>query len=141
MDASGLWSFVHSINFQTRQIPATNIHFSCEKSLVMCWSRFQKKTFFFGLRSCYHRQANWKKLNLLLKNTLKLEGYDHSHCQYITFWVIYIFQSGWDNVVEIWEFNATSRAYSRPISRLTIERCPLLQKLYKALFRCKTLVP
>ena len=30
-------------------------------------------------------------------------------------------------------------AYSRPIWRSTIERCPLLRKLCKALFSCKTL--
>ena len=42
------------------------------------------------------------------------------------------FQSAWDNVVKMWEFDATSRAYSRPILRSAIERCPLLQKLYKA---------
>ena len=38
------------------------------------------------------------------------------------------------NVVEMWEFDATSRAYSRPILHLTIQRCSLLRKLYKALF-------
>ena len=32
-----------------------------------------------------------------------------------------------------------TRAYSRPILRLTIERCSLLRKLCKALFWCKSL--
>ena len=62
MDASGLWSFVYSINFQIRQIPATNHHFSCEKSLLI----------FSSLRSHYHRQGNRKKLILPLKNSSKL---------------------------------------------------------------------
>ena len=43
MDESGLRSFVYSINFQIREIPATNHRFSCEKSLVLCGSRFLKK--------------------------------------------------------------------------------------------------
>ena len=43
MDESGLRSFSYSINFQIREIPATNHRFSCEKSLVLCGSRFLKK--------------------------------------------------------------------------------------------------
>ena len=43
MDESGLRSFVYSISFQEREIPATNHRFSCEKSLVLCGSRFLKK--------------------------------------------------------------------------------------------------
>ena len=73
MDASGLWSFLYSINFQTRQIPTTSHHFSCEKSLLLCGSRFLKKNIIFSsLRSCYYNQANRKKLILSLKNTSKL---------------------------------------------------------------------
>ena len=41
--------------------------------------------------------------------------------------------------LQIWEFDAISRAYSRPIPRSTIERRLLLRKLYKTLFRYKTL--
>ena len=62
MDASRIWSFLYSINFQIRQIPATNHHFSCEKSLLI----------FSSLRSHYHRQGNRKKLILPLKNSAKL---------------------------------------------------------------------
>ena len=62
MDASRIWSFLYSINFQIRQIPATNHHFSCEKSLLI----------FSSLRSHYHRQGNRKKLILPLKNSSKL---------------------------------------------------------------------
>ena len=48
MVASGLWSFVYFINFQIRQIPATN-HFSLEKiilfllSILLCGHDFWKK--------------------------------------------------------------------------------------------------
>ena len=42
MDASGLWSFAYSINFQIRQMQARNQHFSGEKSLLLCGSRFLK---------------------------------------------------------------------------------------------------
>ena len=72
MDASGLWSFVYSINFQIRQIPATNHHLSCEKILLLCGPRFLKKDIFSCFRSCYHRQANRKKLFCHYKNTSKL---------------------------------------------------------------------
>ena len=43
------------------------------------------------------------------------------------------FQSGLDNVAEIWEFGATRRAYSRPISHLTMNAAPFSEtyaKLY-----------
>ena len=48
MVAYGLWSFVYFINFQIRQIPATN-HFSLEKiilfllSILLCGHDFWKK--------------------------------------------------------------------------------------------------
>ena len=48
MDASVLWSLVYFINLQTRQIPATNHHFSCEKSVLLCGSRFLKKKIIFS---------------------------------------------------------------------------------------------
>ena len=53
----------------------------------------------------------------------KFEGHDH--------W--------WDNVVEIWEFDATGRAYCRPLLHSTIVPFSLLEKLHKALFRWKAL--
>ena len=61
MDASGLWSFLYSINFQTMQIPATSHHFLCEKGLLI----------FFSLISGHLRQANRKKLILPLKKYFK----------------------------------------------------------------------
>ena len=48
MDASGLWSFAYSINFQIRQMQARNQHFSGEKGLLLCGSRFLKKKKFPG---------------------------------------------------------------------------------------------
>ena len=49
MDESGLLSFVYSIDFQVRQIPATNHHFSCEKSYCYVGQDFWKKKYqFFG---------------------------------------------------------------------------------------------
>ena len=41
--------------------------------------------------------------------------------------------------VKLLQSSVTRQAYFRPILRLTIEHCPLLQKLRKALFWCKTL--
>ena len=71
--------------FQIRQIPATNHYFSCGKNLLLFWLRFlKKKIFFSGLRSCYHKQANRKKLILPLKKYFET-------CQYITSWVINVF--------------------------------------------------
>ena len=86
MDASGLWSFVFSINFQIREIPATKLHFSCEKKPIVVLVKIsdkkkkkkkkkerKKSNFFSGLRSCCHRQTNRKKLLPLKKyfKTLK----------------------------------------------------------------------
>ena len=64
MDASGLWSFAYSINFQIRQMQARNQHFSGEKGLLLCGSRFLKKNFF-------SRQANRKKFILPLEKYFK----------------------------------------------------------------------
>ena len=87
MDASGLWSFVFSINFQIREIPATKLHFSCEKKPIVVLVKISEKkkkkkkkkkerkksNFFSGLRSCCHRQTIRKKLLPLKKyfKTLK----------------------------------------------------------------------
>ena len=92
VNASGLGSFVSSIKFQVRQIQATNHHFSYEKILRLCGSRFLKKNIFFGLRSHYHRQANIKKTCFATKNATKkilqnIEGYDHWYCPLVPFFV------------------------------------------------------
>ena len=72
MDASGLLSFVYSINFQIMQIPATNHHFSCEKNLLLCGSMFLKKTFFL----VWYLVTKGKKIEKIYfvtkKNTPKL---------------------------------------------------------------------
>ena len=122
MDASGLLSFAYSINFQIRQISATNNHFSCKKSLLFLRVKISEKrniTFF------------WLEISLL-------QASKYNICIYISLEPFTFFQSGWVNVVEIWEFDAASRIYSRPILRSTIEHCSLLWKLYIALFQCKT---
>ena len=48
-------------------------------------------------------------------------------------------QSWWDNVVEIGKFDATSRAYSRPILRSTIERCSFCKNYTNLYFNAKHL--
>ena len=111
------------------------------KSLLLCGSRLLKKHIFSGLRSRYRRQANRKKLILPLKITSKLRRTwplalaIHNFLSQFHFFKV----GEICNVVEIWEFDVTSRTYSRPKLRSTVERCPLLRKLYKTLFRCKTL--
>ena len=139
MDVSGLWSFEYSISFQIMQIPATSHYFSCQKSLPLCSSRFLKKhNIFSSLRYCFHRQANKKNIFQLKKYFKTLKEMIIGTASTQLFEPFTFFQSEWDNVVEIWEFDPTSRAYSRPIPSSDIERCPLLRKLFKALFRCKT---
>ena len=93
IDTSGLWSFVYSINFQIRQIPATNHHFSCEYSLLLYGQRFlkEKKSFFTVWDLVTTCKQIEKTLILPLKILQTFEGHDHWHCQCITFWVIYIF--------------------------------------------------
>ena len=49
------------------------------------------------------------------------------------------FQSSWDNVVEIGKFDATNRAYSRPILRSTIERCSFCKNYTNLYFNAKHL--
>ena len=49
------------------------------------------------------------------------------------------FQSWWDNVVEIGQSDATSRAYSRPILRSTIERCSFCKNYTNLYFNAKHL--
>ena len=43
MDASSLWSFVYSINFQIRQIPATNHHLLKKPAVVLVKISEKKK--------------------------------------------------------------------------------------------------
>ena len=69
MDASGLWSFVYSINFQIRQIPATNHHFSCEKNLLLSGSIFLKKKIFFRFEISLPQASKYFATK---KNTSKL---------------------------------------------------------------------
>ena len=71
MNASGLWSFVYSINFQIREIPVRNHHFSCEKYLLLCLSRFLKKKIPVWDLITTSKQIE-KKLILPLKNTSEL---------------------------------------------------------------------
>ena len=93
MDASGLWSFVYSIKFQIRQIPATNHHFSSEKSLLLCGSRFLKKNIIIScLRFLVTTGKQIEKIYFATKRMLQnFEGHDHWHSKYITISVIYIF--------------------------------------------------
>ena len=58
-------------NFQIRQIPSSHKTFSFWKKPTVVLVKISKKKI-SGLRSCYHRQANRKKLILPLKITLKL---------------------------------------------------------------------
>ena len=132
MDASGLSSFVYSINFQIRQIQTRNQHFS-EKRLLLCGSRFLKK------KKKKNPASKQKETYFAIRKILpNFERHDHWQYRYITFSVIYFFSKWVSNVIEIWTFDATSRVYSRPILnsilRLTIKRCPLLRKFYKPLF-------
>ena len=68
MHASRLWSF-YSINFQIRQIPATNQNFPGKNnpfsiSLTVVWVEISEENISFSsLRSCYHRLAKRKKLS------------------------------------------------------------------------------
>ena len=96
MDASGLWSFVCSINFQLRQFPATNQHISCKESLLLYRSRFLKETiilFWFEilLPQTIKEKETYFSTRKILQN---FEGHDHWYCPYTTFWVIY-FSSKW----------------------------------------------
>ena len=109
MDASRLRSFAYSINFQIRQIPATNHHFAREKTLCLVGQDFWKRNIIFsGLRSRYHRQTNRKKLILALKKYFKTsKDIIIATASKWLFQSFTFFQSGWDNVAEIWEFHAT----------------------------------
>ena len=83
MDASGLQSFVYSINFQIRLImgnifPGNNNRFKI----------FEKIIIFASLKSPYHRLANRTKLILpliLLLFCQNIEGHDHWYYRHITF--------------------------------------------------------
>ena len=102
-------------------------------------SRFLKKTSFFPVWDLVTTGKQVEK-NFATKKILQnFEGHDHWHCQYITFGDIYIFQSGWGNVVEIWEFDTTSRAYSRPILCSAIACCHLCENYTKLYFDAKHL--
>ena len=131
MDASGLWSFVYSINFQIRQILATNHHFSCVKSLLLCWSRFPKKK----KKKKKKKKTVWdlvttgkqiEKLNLPLKNTSKLWRTwslalpVHNFLSHLHFFKV--------DEIMLLKYGNLMLPYSRPISHSTIECCPFLPK-------------
>ena len=100
----------------------------------------EKKTFYpvWGLVTT-NKQIEIKLILSLKKYFKTLTDMVIGTASTLLFELFTFFQSAWDNAVEIWEFDATSREYSRPILPSTIERCPLLWKLYKPLFQCKTL--
>ena len=85
--ASGLWSFVYIplTSKQDKFQPQTDI-FLVEKAYCCVGKDSEKSINFFGLRSCYHRQANRKKIYFATKKILQnFEGHDHWHWQFITF--------------------------------------------------------
>ena len=100
----------------------------------------EKKTFYpvWGLVTT-NKQIEIKLILPLKKYFKTLTDMVIGTASTLLFELFTFFQSAWDNAVEIWEFDATSREYSRPILPSTIERCSLLWKLYKPLFQCKTL--
>ena len=105
------WSFEFFNNFQTRQIQARNQYFSGEKRLLLCGSRFMKKIFFSGKKI-------ERNLFCHLKKTSKLwRAWSLAQLVHNVFSYLHFLQSGWDNVVKIWAFDATSRVYSSPILR------------------------
>ena len=112
--ASGLWSFLYSIHVQIRWIPATYHHFHCEKSILIFETSLP--------------QTSKQKKVATIKYFKTLRNMIISTASTKLFESFTFFQSGWDYVFEIWEFVATSRTYSRPILRSTIEHCPLLRK-------------
>ena len=70
-----LWSFVYYINFQIRQILATNHkpQMFLVKKPTLVWVKIsEKQSIFPSLRSRYRRQANRKNLILPIKNSSKL---------------------------------------------------------------------
>ena len=81
---------LYSNNFEIRQIPATNQHFSCEKSLLLCGSRFLKSSHQFLWFEIFLPQASkYKETYFATRKTLQnCKGHDHWHCHNITFWVM-----------------------------------------------------
>ena len=121
------YSFLNKANLSQKPT------FFCWKKPVVVWVKIS------GKKKKIFRQANRKKLILPLENYFKtLNDMIIGTTGTYLFQLFTFFQSGWDNIVEIWAFNATSRVYAgrilRSILRLTIKRCPLLRKLYQALF-------
>ena len=89
MDASGLWSIEYFTSKYGKFEPQTII-FLVKKIYCCVGQDFWKN--FSSLRSCYHSQANRKKTHFATTKILQnFEGHGQWHCQYITFWVIYIF--------------------------------------------------
>ena len=130
MDASGLWSFLYSINIQIRQIPATNHLCFCEKSLLLCGSTFlkKKKSFFPIWDLVTTGEQIEKKLFCHWKNTLKLWRTwplalpVHNILSHLHFFKVVEIMLKYGNLI-------------LPAGHSLDLYCSLLRKLYKALFR------
>ena len=107
MGASGLWSFVNSINFQIRQISVTNHSNPFSIKHAVRWVRITEKSInISGLKSPYHRLEN-RNLFWPYKKILQNSGYDHWHCRHITFGVTYNFSKVGEIMVSkygIWSY-------------------------------------
>ena len=85
---------IYSINIQIRQIPATNQHFSCEKSLLLCGSRLLKKNYqFFRFEILLPQPSKLKETYFATRKILQnFEG--HDHWIMITFFHVHFFKVG-----------------------------------------------
>ena len=89
---------------------------------TIVWVKISEKNNIFFRFEISLPQANRKKNYFATKKILQnmvLGTASMSLFELLTF-----FKSGWDNIVEIWDFDATSKAYSRPIFYSIIECCP-----------------
>ena len=115
---SKMWGLWMHLDYDHFYIPLTSkqgkfqpqaIIFPVKKAYCCVVKISEKNIIFSSLRSCYYNQTNGKKLILPLKNTSKLCMTIVTASTYL-FESFTFFQSGWGNVVEIQEFDATSRA-------------------------------
>ena len=137
MDAFGLWSFVYSINFKLGKFQPQTIIFLMKKPTVV-WVKISQKKNFFRFEISLPQAS--KKLILPLKKYFKtLKDMIIGTASTYVFESFTFLQSWWDNVVEIGKFDATSRAYSRPILRSTIERCSFCKNYTNLYFNAKHL--
>ena len=147
---SKMWGLWMHLDYDHFYIPLTSkqgkfqpqaIIFPVKKAYCCVVKISEKNIIFSSLRSCYYNQTNGKKLILPLKNTSKLCMTIVTASTYL-FESFTFFQSGWGNVVEIQEFDATSRALYCIWTYTAFDYRtlpPFVRKLYKALFQCKTL--